>query len=280
MCYDETMKNNYIYSTADISHFYDLTAKGLAYYEEQGIIHPLRKQDSSYRIFTLNDCYSLYHSKMYKNGGLSLKEMANLEKDGTLEEIIRTLSNSSQNELDRIKIETRIQERIQEITNILDDFNKNGNFYKIVDRKECYRLYVRNFDLEHESDKKSSEEFALWNSYIPIDTASLLYPKEKVLSDDEEMNVNIANIITKEDFEFLNLEKTSHVNFYPTCKCMKTIIYGDAEDIDSKKWLKEPLKYLEENHYELEGDILTSMLLVTGERGAKTRYDLAWFPIK
>ena len=56
------MEDKYIYSTSDISQFYDLTPKGLAYYEEQGIIHPKRKEDSSYRIFTLEDCYSLYHS--------------------------------------------------------------------------------------------------------------------------------------------------------------------------------------------------------------------------
>lgn len=274
------MEDKYIYSTSDISQFYDLTPKGLAYYEEQGIIHPKRKEDSSYRIFTLEDCYSLYHSKLYKNSGLTLKEMINIEKNGSLDEIVETLNHSAENELKCIKIETRIQERVLEITQELANYQKYGQSFEVVMREEFYRLFVRTFDFHHVTDKKSSNEFAKWNKYIPISTASLLYTKEKLLSHDQAMNVNIANIISAKDLEFLGLEKTSHVTCYAPCKCIKTIIHGKANDIDSKLWLEESLWYINQKGYVLDGDVLTSMLLVTGEKDQKTRYDIAWFPIK
>lgn len=274
------MEDKYIYSTSDISQFYDLTPKGLAYYEEQGIIHPKRKEDSSYRIFTLEDCYSLYHSKLYKNSGLTLKEMADIEKNGSLEEIVETLNDSANQELRRIEIEKRIQERVLEITHELNEYQKYGQMFDVVMREEFYRLFVRTFDFHHVTDKKSSNEFANWNKYIPISTASLLYTKEKLISHDQEMNVNIANIISARDLEFLGLEKTSYVMHYPPCKCIKTIIHGNASDIDSKVWLEESLCYIKQNGYTLNDDVLTSMLLVTGEKDQKTRYDIAWFPIK
>lgn len=274
------MEDKYIYSTSDISQFYDLTPKGLAYYEEQGIIHPKRKEDSSYRIFTLEDCYSLYHSKLYKNSGLTLKEMADIEKNGSLDEIVETLDDSANQELRRIEIEKRIQERVLEITHELNEYQKYGQRFDVVMREEFYRLFVRTFDFHHVTDKKSSNEFANWNKYIPISTASLLYTKEKLISHDQEMNVNIANIISARDLEFLGLEKTSHVTHYPPCKCIKTIIHGNASDIDYKAWLEESLCYIKQNGYTLNGNVLTSMLLVTGEKDQKTRYDIAWFPIK
>lgn len=273
------MKNKFIYSTSQLSRFYDLTPKGLAYYEKQGLIHPERKEESSYRIFQLNDCYSLYHSKFYKNSGLSLKEMVDLEKGGSLHEVIQSLNSSSAKELEKIRIEERILERVQEITGLLNDFMENGPTYKLTDRPDSYRLFVRNFDFHHVSDEKSAEEFAKWNSYIPINTASLLYKKEKVLSNDSEMNVNIANIISAKDLDFLGLEKSDLVIHYPSCRCIETIISGKSNGIDSSDWLKKPLQYLKENGYILNGDILTSMLLVTGEKDNRTRYDLAWFPI-
>ncbi len=274
------MEDKYIYSTSDISQFYDLTPKGLAYYEEQGIIHPRRKEDSSYRIFTLEDCYSLYHSKMYKNSGLSLKETASIEKEGSLDEIIRKLETSSNQELDRIKIETRMQERVLEITSKLKEYQAQGQTFKVVDRSECYRLFVRTFDFHHVTNRESSNEFAEWNKYIPINTASLLYTKEKLLSNDSEMNVNIANLILAKDMEFLHLKKTSHVMHYESRKCIETIIQGSATKIDSKDWLEKSLQHIKEEGYELDGDVLTSMLLVTGEKDHKTRFDVAWFPIK
>ena len=274
------MEDKYIYSTSDISQFYDLTPKGLAYYEEQGIIHPKRKEDSSYRIFTLEDCYSLYHSKLYKNSGLTLKEMADIEKNGSLDEIVETLEDSANQELRRIEIEKRIQERVLEITHELNEYQKYGQTFDVVVREEFYRLFVRTFDFQHVTDKKSSNEFAKWNKYIPISTASLLYTKEKLISHDQEMNVNIANIISARDLEFLGLEKTNHVTHYPPCKCIRTIIHGNASDADSKVWLEESLCYINQKGYTLNGDVLTSMLLVTGEKDQKTRYDIAWFPIK
>ena len=274
------MEEKYIYSTKELSNFYDLTSKGLAYYEEQGILHPKRKKDSTYRIFTLEDCYSLYHSKMYKNSGLSLKEMAKLEKDGSLDDTIQALKRVSEEELERIRIEKRIQDRVLEITNILEEYSQKGTYYKVVDRPECYRLYVRNYDFHHVSNEKSAEEFAKWNSYIPINTASLLYTKEKLLSNDDVMNVNIANIISADDFKFLKLEKTDSVTYYPSCKCVETIISGSAVEIDTKKWLEEPLSYLEKQGYKLADDVLTSMLLVTNVDNQKIRYDIAWLPIK
>lgn len=274
------MNDHYIYSTADIARFYGLTPKGLAYYEDQGIIHPKRKEDSLYRIYTLEDCYSLYHSKLYKNAGLSLKEMATLEKDGSLEDILDSMHESVARQQEMLKIQTRINERILEIADTLKTYSQNGSSYTIVDRPEFYRLYVRNFDFEHTTDKKKADEFQLWNSYIPIDTASLLYKKEKLLSNNDVMNVNIANLISAKDFAFLKLEKSEQVEYYPSCKCIQTIISGDTLNIDTREWINAPMQYIQVNGYKLNGDVLTSMLIVTGDNESKIRYDLAWFPIE
>lgn len=57
-------------------------------------------------------------------------------------------------------------------------------------------------------------------------------------SNDDVMNVNIANIISADDFKFLKLEKTDSVTYYPSCKCIETIISGSAVEIDKKNGLK------------------------------------------
>ena len=66
---------------------------------------------------------------------------------------------------------------------------------------------------------------------------------KKVLSRDLEMNVNIANIISAKDLEFLGLENSGHVLYYLACKCIEILISGKLTEIDSSKWLQEPLDY-------------------------------------
>lgn len=99
-------------------------------------------------------------------------------------------------------------------------------------------------------------------------------------SNKDVMNVIFANIISSDDFKFLELKKTDSVTYYPVCKYIETIISGSAVEIDTKKWLEEPLSYLEKQGYKLDDEVLTSMLLVTNIANQKIRYDVAWLSIK
>lgn len=271
--------DHYEYSTAEVSRFYGLTAKGLAYYEEKGLISPRREEANGYRIYTLDDCYSLYHAKLYTNAGFTLKETADLLREGSLDQILSSLEKRREQELARIKLQQRIFERISEITGMLRKYQQSGPFYEEEIRPAFYRLYVRNFNWEHISSQAQSKEFERWNEVIPVDNASLLYEPETLIHPGHVLNVNIANIVEAQDLEFLGLQATRNVSYLPPVRCVKTILYGKSSRINQIDWLTDALHYLDQNGYQLTGPVLTRMLLVTGSGGQRMRYDLAWFPI-
>ena len=86
------MKDNYIYTTSQLAKQYDLTPKGLAFYEKHGLVSPSREQNNKYRSFNLEDCYCLHFSKFYKNVGLSINETVELEKNGNMDTIMGTIN--------------------------------------------------------------------------------------------------------------------------------------------------------------------------------------------
>lgn len=271
---------SYEYPTRRITRFYGLTAKGLAYYEDKGVLSPRREEPSGYRVYTLDDCYSLYHAKLYKNAGFTLKETADLIREDSLDHILDALEEQRKKELSRIQLQQRFCSRIEQMTSQLRRYQKEGAFYEEEDRPAFYRLYVRNFNLEHISTEEQSDQFEKWNEMIPIDNASLLYDQQALLSRKDPLNVNIANIVEAEDLALCGFKADGNVSFLPPVRCIRTILCGKSSMINQIDWLNEALSFMEQRGLTLTGPVLTRMLMVTGQGPERTRYDIAWFPIR
>ena len=270
--------NSYIYSTKDISRYYDLSAKGLAYYEEQKLIAPLRSGTAGYRVYTLDDCYSLYHSKLYTNAGFSLKKTAAILGSDDEEDILEQIGSQIEQEENKLARQKFILERISLMKEIVSQYRCEGQTFKYEMSPDLCRLYVRNYEEEHLSTVQQSKEFAEWNSVIPADTASLKYEQNILLSGCQKLDVNIGNVMRKEAFEMFGFEMSERVEFIPGRMCIQTILCGSSEDINNRKWLESSFEYMEKNGYRLCGDIITSLLLVTGKKNSRVRYDYAWIP--
>ena len=273
------MKDNYIYTTSQLAKQYDLTPKGLAFYEKHGLVSPSREQNNKYRSFNLEDCYCLHFSKFYKNVGLSINETVELEKNGNMDTIMGTINSSCETKMKQIDEEIMIIKAFRDIVSRLEEYKKYGQQFKITRRPEFDRLHVRYYDETHIINDKSSAEFVKWNKYTPINAPSLLYSFDRVNSNEDLMNVDVANGIFSSDFDLLGFDRSENVKHYDSVKCIETIICGDALKINNREWLLSTLDYIKKHNYELADDIITKMLIVTGKNDNRIRYDVAYFPI-
>lgn len=270
--------DNYHYSTKEIASYYDLTSRGLAYYEKQGVLKPDRDECSGYRNYSLNDCYNLYHSKLYANVGFSLREISRLLKEDDTNCVLVSIENEINEQRKKIELQQIILEHMKIIKDRLNAYQTGGQSFAITMRPLMRRLYVRRFEESHPWGEEQSKEFALWNQIIPVDTASLCYDYLSVLNHELKLNVGIGNIIREEDFVRFSLPESDRVESLPCVQCVETILQGDSNAIDQREWLNSTLQYMAEHHLRLCGDIVTSMLLVKGSDSHRQRYDLAWFP--
>jgi len=273
------MKNaNYEYSTSEIAGYYGLTGKGLAFYEEKGIIAPKREQNK-YRVFSLNDCYSLYHSKLYANCEFTLSQTVDLLQ----QECVCGVEEALEKKAEILRKEAWFKERVafhaERIARVLERASREIP-YEIVEREEKIRLSVRKYMDEHIFEKAQSDEFEAWNHTIPVNVASLKYSWREVQSEKNEMNVGIGNIIGKEDFDALGYRMSAQTEVIPSCKCLYTVLKGDANDINERKWLLPALDCMKSRGLKCVGDPVTAMLVVIGSMDHRVRYDEAWFPIE
>lgn len=69
----------YNFQIGEISHFFDIPTSTLRYWEEMGVLTPSKDQSNNYREYTIEDLMSISDVIFYKNLGLPLKNIRQME---------------------------------------------------------------------------------------------------------------------------------------------------------------------------------------------------------
>lgn len=69
----------YNFQIGEISHFFDIPASTLRYWEDMGVLTPAKDQKNNYREYTVEDLMSISDVIFYKNLGLPLKNIRQME---------------------------------------------------------------------------------------------------------------------------------------------------------------------------------------------------------
>ena len=67
------------FQIGEISRFFDVPASTLRYWEDMGVLHPLKDSENHYREYTIEDLMTISDIIFYKNLGLSLKQIRGME---------------------------------------------------------------------------------------------------------------------------------------------------------------------------------------------------------
>ncbi|WP_209687253.1 MerR family transcriptional regulator [Lactobacillus colini] len=265
----------FVYSSSQLSKYFGISIKGIEYYERKGLIFPERIGNNKQRRFDLSSTYQLFMTKYLRQAGLDIDKtiqvLNSVDAIGKLSNLLVDL--------------TKKQERINAISEVLShNLNllkkaQNGTFFEEVNSPVLKRLFLREMDEPHKSNQQQTLEYRLWNELMPISNASIRLKKEDILARRDTIEPEIGMLISKENFDKFNLSDSSRVTTIQSEKCLHTVLVGLSEEIETKKWLNPVRQYLRNKNLELNGDIITSMLLVLDNDNAQVRYDEAWIPI-
>ncbi len=83
-----------------VSKLLSMSPETIRFYEKQNIIHPVRREGSTYRDYSIWDIYDLYFCSCYRNIGFSVKEISHMIASCSLDELI-AMTEEKQNLLSR-----------------------------------------------------------------------------------------------------------------------------------------------------------------------------------
>lgn len=93
----------------EISRFFDLPASTLRYWEETGILTPGKNSENNYREYTVADLMSLSDIIFYKNLGIPLKQINELEHSAPEKHEILFYKKIEELKAEQLQIQSRIE---------------------------------------------------------------------------------------------------------------------------------------------------------------------------
>ncbi|MDL2218486.1 MerR family transcriptional regulator, partial [Christensenellaceae bacterium OttesenSCG-928-M15] len=112
------------YKTSQIAKYYGMTNKGLEFYEEKGILTPEREENGKYRVYHLEDCYTIYGAKLFRRVGFSVEEtlqMVNCKDAGEYREKLLERKRHAEREA---RVQERLAFHMEEISSLLEGIER------------------------------------------------------------------------------------------------------------------------------------------------------------
>lgn len=269
----------YIYTSSELGKYFGITIKGIEYYEKKGLIKPNRVGNNKQRQFNLMETYRIWMTRYLRQIGFNVDQTLNVlnaEKPVAAEDAFAAMIAKLKRQQLRLNTTIEVLEHNLALLKKVDD----GPFFEVTDSPDFKWLFLRSMEGAHRSDAHQSDEYRQWNELMPITDASVRYGHTAVVSDEKDLEPEIGMIMTSAHFDKFGLSSSTRVQSIPGQKCLHTVLVGDSQQIESRQWLQPALDELRRRHLNLQGDVLTSVLLVLDNDETHVRFDEAWLPVE
>lgn len=265
------------YSIGTMARLLGISAEAIRYYESRNIIQPVRDPETGYRYYNTWDFHMLLRARHYQNYGFSLEEVADLFRSRELPGIQEQMGMQEAGIQREIVRQINLLKRIRQSQAMLEDAVNSVGQYRIEERPGIYRMNTqKNYTL-----CRSKEELKLieeWAGKTPFVYSCAVFYEEEIRKGETGFDFGMG--LNEEYAQFLEVEETDQVQYYPPCLCVHTCLPSRSGQYLSLNSLKDSLDYLKSNGLELQGDIVTQVVCMTKPGDEYFNWHIVWLPIK
>lgn len=263
-----------LYTTSEVCDMYGLSASGLRFFEEKGLITPERDSGNRYRVFTLTECSRLFFCRILRQYGFNINQCVQLLLSGTPEDY-------TQNILER-KIE--LEAEIAEKQALLASLNRAEAIFRQLKRRTPYHIVTSPTMLrvswkDSDSPRSISDIFQKWYNALPFSAASLLIDQNSLADKQHDPLVTLGFIIESIEASKYGLHPDGHTTLLPARRCLYTILHCNDTLDNIAESLQPALNTIADMGFSLDGHPFTRMLCSADLGHGMERFDEAWFPI-
>ena len=263
------------YKIGEVAKLLGITSQAIRFYEEKGIINPIKSSDSNYRRFTSWDIDILVRARLLRSYDYTMLEIADILNNTDISGISSRFREQEDVIKDKIKWNVNILKLIQEETNNIDDIKKIYGKHIMQNRPAMYRLEMskRNNNPEQRFKKETID----WIQMVPFVSGSVKINMKENKRNEE--NYHFGQVIDKEYADYFNVKRGKHVHFLPSTHCIHTIIKFDSEMLFAPKLILKSLEYVKSQGLEVKGDIITKIILLHKNDDKYDCYHKVWIPV-
>lgn len=256
-----------LYTTSEICEMYSMSASGLRFFEDKGLISPERDRSSRYRVFTLTECSRLFLCRILRQFGFSTDDSVQLVLRGTPDDYGRSLQERRQ----------ELEAEIKYKQDLLGELTRSQDMLSRLAKKPPVHILQCPTMLRLTCNK--NEYFQQWYAALPFSAASLEIHRDSLLDPQADLSYTLGFIIESARASQYGLHPNEDTAMFPARRCLYTILsYRDTlENIDDV--FSPVLDTIRSKGFVLDGNPFTRMLGALDVGSGSMRFDEAWFPI-
>ncbi len=248
-----------MYKINDLSKLLGVTTNTIRRYEKDGYISP-RRDNSNYRFYSENDILKISSIMLLRKCGFShseIKEMTESSSDDIIEICNKKLIEMDL-ELNRLK---HLRHWLKDNIKLMRTSKELKDDFIIMD---CIGLkyieYSKGSNLLTEKERLKTVESFIYKA-PEVQMVQLYYYDDLIKGNYIKNNGWAMKIIDVEKFELTDIINNNNV-FIKTYEVQKCIYYifetkaTELENLNGKEIFEKGFKYLEENGFTLNGDIM------------------------
>ncbi|WLF70170.1 MerR family transcriptional regulator [Clostridium septicum] len=265
------MKNKYM--VGEVSKFLNISKDTLRYYDQIGIVTPKKSGKNGYRYYTMDNIVLLTYVLVLKDLDVPLNEIKNILSNNSLESMIKLIGNQKRVVEKKIKELQGIKSTINSLEKaFIQAYNYNNKFEVIESPKFIYK------EIGEEIDSTMStvmDEFRNINGLSEIVYTVII---KNICDIKKIVDNNVFYTVSARIEKFENEFYIGKTNIFEKSKCIHTVIRSsdDIKEID----LMELKKYLKENRFTINGDIIARAIAFEHIDEKPIDYYEVWVPIK
>lgn len=271
------------YRIGEVSKILNIPVETIRFFEQKGIIHPVKDELTNYRYYDTHDIHRLLEYKKYRELEFSLNESVNIIKNADVQNFIEKLYEKQEEANQKARYYELKAIKLQNYQNVLKNIPLIVGEYPVVTRPEGYYFIQRSYDAEgfhFKSAEKLEGIFDKMMEYFTFVENIFRVPKEWFDGPQEAEEFQWGFTIKKKWADALGLSFDSTMEYISSVKSIYTILRVEGDNYFMPSLLKPVLRHMEKQGYRISGDVLGNHIATSQDGGKEFRYMEVWIPIE
>jgi DNA-binding transcriptional MerR regulator len=274
------------YKIGDVSKMLGIPMQTLRYYEEQGIVHPKKDENSGYRYYNAWDVNFLMDSVYLRSLDFPLSQIEQILNTDDLEDICGKFMRQESILLKKIENYKTMLRVLSGHRQKLQIFQKDLGSFRIANRSGVlfWRFRLKDVFQSSEGEQnldKMQQYFAQWLSIMPEIVPTFIVPYS-TLGQVEKKDISYWwgwSMPVEEALQH-GIDPEAPNEYLHPCRCLYTVFEAGGEGTFSETFYEQVYQPVIQKGYEICGNPMGRLLIKTHDDTGIHRYFETWIPVE
>ena len=265
------------YKIGDVARILGISPDLIRYYEERGVVSPVKDPNNNYRYYDTWDINYLIDCLWYKNFGFGIEQIAHMVSESTYDSLLLSLEDKSEEILASIRHQEMLLQRMRRFCERLIntkgyigkcDLRSNNEFIRYINR--------HNFTYDNRSDMQDiSRE---WLKYMPFTRRYFEIPESNLTGETDGYAWGFS--LGMQYVDQFNITIRPPVVFVPSRLCIHSAFKSAEKDQFSARNIEFMTDFANENGLKVCDPAFGNLACSVVEDGRLTGYFEVWLPVE